>query len=202
MPTKLPIKIYEYTRLTPTLRRRVAHHITTWNNNRWDPEEFLDFPQGHWVLLEARAGQLSVGYFLLAFDYPGARITLPIEKVFSKQPEIFPQFNGVNRGEAVFTIVDPSVRGKRIFQQLVTRVFWHILSKKIDVILSETEEPTIKLYRAIGLRIRKLSDITVDYQGGPCFPCEIPFSAWYKLEGIISCLRYGTLREISFFGRE
>lgn len=199
--SKLSIKIHEHTSLTPTFREELVRNIALWNKGKWQGEDYLDLPSGHWVLLEAKTNERAVGYFMLAFDTPKARITLPIETVFSAQSEIFKRFEGILRGEAVFTIVDPSARRHGVFEQLVARVFWHILTKRLGVILSETEEPTIKLYRKMGLRMRKLSNLAKDYQGGPCFPCEIPFSTWYKLEGIISCVRYGTLREISFFGR-
>lgn len=199
---KPPIRVVQHTLLTSDLRKEVIDNVTEWNRGKWSAGDFLNLPDGHWVLLEARSEHLPVGYFLLAFDTSEGRITLPIESVFSEQKQVFDRFKHSRRGEAVFTIVNPAWRRRGVFERLVANVFWHILSKGIEVILSETEGSTLELYRKMGLRIRKLSNVAKDYQGGPCFPSEIPFSLRYKLEGILSCLLYGTLREIRFFGRE
>lgn len=173
----------------------IIQNVHQWNAGKWTPEAIrimFTLPANHWILLTASLQGRSVGYLLLAFDRPGQRIQLPIERIF---PEIQAVFLEKIRAEAVFTIVEPGHRNKLVLRKLFLKTFWSLVFViKANVILAEVEPVKLRLYKMMGLPVEKLADRSIDYMGGPCFQAAIRLGRKRVLEGMIAILVSGSPR--------
>lgn len=175
----------------------IVQNVYAWNSGKWAPEEILamfNLPDGHWILFETISGEDVTGYLLLAYDRRQTRITLPIEKVF---PEMSKAFLGEIRAEVVFTIVNPEMRGQRLFRKMTTALFWLLLfSFRGAVVVAEVEAEKLARYRAMGIPMYQVNEAPKWYMGGPCYAGAIRFEWKVFLEGAVSYLINGTPRKL------
>lgn len=181
--------------LTDVELGEIVGNVYQWNAGKWTSEAIramFNLPKHHWILFTAVLKEQSIGYLLMAFDTPGQRIQLPIERVF---PEMVNAFEREVRVEAVFTIVDPQHRQHHVFRKLMARAFWPVVfSVRAAVGVAEVEEEKISLYKQMGLPIYKVFETPVEYMGGACYPSAIDIS-WRNLaEGLVAVLVTGSPR--------